>query len=90
MEPLLVTHNAGGEVEGIKYDRLSVVLINAVQQQQSQLQQQQQQKALLRQQIEQQRTEFEELKGLVCRSRPRAAACRVARQSARLKPPPSG
>jgi hypothetical protein len=33
IEPLLVTHNADGEVEGVKYDRLSVVLLNAVKEQ---------------------------------------------------------
>ncbi len=37
VEPLLVTHNAKGEIEGVKYDRLSAVLINAVQQQQLQI-----------------------------------------------------
>jgi hypothetical protein len=34
IEPLLVTHNSQGKVEGVKYDRLSVVLVNAVHQQQ--------------------------------------------------------
>jgi len=37
IEPLLVTHNANGEVEGVKYDRLSVVLINAIKEQQVQI-----------------------------------------------------
>ncbi len=37
VEPLLVTRNAEGEVEGVKYDRLGVVLLNAVQEQQQQL-----------------------------------------------------
>jgi hypothetical protein len=40
VEPLLVTHNAKGEIEGVKYDRLSAVLINAIHQQQQQIQQQ--------------------------------------------------
>ena len=30
VEPLLVTHNKTGVIEGVKYDQLSVVLINAV------------------------------------------------------------
>jgi hypothetical protein len=37
VEPLLVTHNDQGEIEGVKYDHLNVVLINAIKQQQSQI-----------------------------------------------------
>jgi hypothetical protein len=35
--PLLVTHNDRGEIEGVKYDHLNVVLINAIKQQQVQI-----------------------------------------------------
>jgi Chaperone of endosialidase/FlgD Ig-like domain len=41
VEPLLTFNNEQGEVEGVKYDRLSIVFINAFKEQQSQLQQQQ-------------------------------------------------
>jgi len=37
IEPLLVTHNDKGEIEGVKYDRLGVVLINAIKEQQAQI-----------------------------------------------------
>ncbi len=37
VEPLLVTHNKQGEVEGVKYDRISAVLVNAVKEQQIQI-----------------------------------------------------
>ncbi|MEQ1605898.1 MAG: tail fiber domain-containing protein [Pyrinomonadaceae bacterium] len=37
IEPLLVTYNTKGEVEGVKYDRIGVVLINAVKEQQRQI-----------------------------------------------------
>ena len=30
IEPLLVTYNDKGQVEGVKYDRIGVVLINAI------------------------------------------------------------
>ena len=40
LEPLLVTHNDKGEVEGVKYDRLSAVFINAFKEQQDQIEQQ--------------------------------------------------
>lgn len=37
VEPLLSTRNATGEIEGVRYDRLNIVLINAVKQQQKQI-----------------------------------------------------
>lgn len=37
VEPLLALHNAAGEVEGVKYDRIAVLLINAVHEQQTQI-----------------------------------------------------
>ena len=37
VEPLLVTHNDKGEIEGVKYDHLNVVLINAIKEQQRQI-----------------------------------------------------
>jgi hypothetical protein len=37
VEPLLVTHNDKGEIQGVKYDQLNVVLINAIKQQQEQI-----------------------------------------------------
>jgi hypothetical protein len=43
VEPLLVTRNANGEVEGVKYDRITAVLVNAVKEQQLQIDRQQKQ-----------------------------------------------
>jgi hypothetical protein len=37
VEPLLVTYNDKGVIEGVKYDRLGVVLVNAVREQQTQI-----------------------------------------------------
>jgi hypothetical protein len=48
VEPLLVTRDSAGEVRGVKYDQLSVVLINAVREQQRQIERQQSQIAQLR------------------------------------------
>ncbi len=39
VEPLLVTHNAQGQIEGVKYDRISAALVNAVKEQQKQIDQ---------------------------------------------------
>ena len=37
VEPLLTTTNERGEVEGVKYDRIPVVLVNAVKEQQQEI-----------------------------------------------------
>ncbi|MCY7347465.1 MAG: tail fiber domain-containing protein, partial [Pyrinomonadaceae bacterium] len=39
-EPLLVNYNEAGEIEGIKYDRVGVILLNAVKEQQLQIESQ--------------------------------------------------
>jgi hypothetical protein len=67
IEPLLVTRNEKGEIEGVKYDQLNVVLINALKQQQEQ--------------IKQQQAEIEQLKQLVCADRPQAAVCKPGKQT---------
>jgi hypothetical protein len=49
VEPRLITRNDKGEIQGVKYDRLTVVLINAIKAQQQQIEQQQKQiKTLLK------------------------------------------
>jgi hypothetical protein len=62
VEPLLITRNAKGEVEGVKYDRITAVLVNAVKEQQEQ--------------IKQQQSEIQMLKTLVCRRNRRAPVCK--------------
>jgi hypothetical protein len=62
VEPLLTTTNAEGSVEGVKYDRIGVVLINAVKEQQAQIE-------VLRQQVEL-------LTHLLCKTDPESEACR--------------
>ena len=62
VEPLLVTQNDKGEVEGVKYDRITTVLVNAVKEQQAQ--------------IETQSREIEELRAIVCSVKPDAPVCR--------------
>ena len=51
IEPLLVTHNARGEIEGVKYDRITAVLVNALKEQQSQIALQSKQIQLMQGQI---------------------------------------
>jgi hypothetical protein len=59
IEPLLVTYNKHGEVEGVKYDRVGVVLLNAFNEQQRQIDDQ-------KRTISAQQAQIDELKALVC------------------------
>lgn len=68
INPLFVTYNTKGEVEGVKYDRLSTVLVNAIKEQQTQIETQ-------AAQIEQQQQQIEELRRVVCAIKPDAASC---------------
>ena len=90
VDSLFVTRNSRGEIEGVKYDRLSAVFINAFKEQQAQIEKQQeqikQQQGQITRQEEQARTQraafaaqqqqLNALKKLVCRSHARAAVCR--------------
>ena len=68
IEPLLVTYNETGEVEGVKYDRVAIVLLNAVKEQQVQIEQQ-------RKQLEQQQNLIEGLRKIVCAGKPKVELC---------------
>lgn len=61
VEPLLATYNLKGEIEGVKYDRIGVVLINAVKAQQAE--------------IESLKKRVEMLSALVCDEKPSAIIC---------------
>jgi len=89
VEPLLVTHNDKGEVEGVKYDRIGVLLLNTIKEQQVQIERQQKtvddlraRDELLReelarqnQRIKEQQAQLEALRSWVCASTPKAAIC---------------
>ncbi|MEK6303499.1 MAG: tail fiber domain-containing protein [Acidobacteriota bacterium] len=86
IEPLLVTYNKDGQIEGVKYDRIGVVLLNAVKEQQQIITAQQhrveQQEERFRQQelrLEAQQREIEALKNQFFASR-RAASHRSTRR----------
>ncbi len=72
VEPLLTTTNASGQVEGVKYDRIGVILVNAVKEQQAQIEAQQKEIDRLKRRL----AEVDELKKLVCGLSPRADICR--------------
>ena len=68
IEPLLTTRNDKGEVEGVKYNRVAVVLINAVKEQQEQIEAQ-------NRTINRQQSEINQLKQIVCALKPSAKIC---------------
>lgn len=83
VEPLLVTRDKSGAIQGVKYDQLSVVLINAIKEQQLQIKLQQtrmeaQQTQIDNQlsQIERQQTQIEGLVKVVCLDHPGADICK--------------
>jgi len=69
VEPLLVRHDADGQVQGVKYDRVGAVLVNAVNEQQEQID-------ALKAQIDQQKVMIESLKQIVCAQNQKAAVCK--------------
>ncbi len=95
VEPLLVTHNDRGEIEGVRYDRLNAVLINAIKDQQAQIEAQTGQLDAERRmvtsqhdQILRQQGEIERLRELVCLDHPDASACVSPVRSTRRSPEP--
>ncbi len=70
VEPLLTFRNNKGEIEGVRYNQLSAVFINAFKEQQSLIEHQQNQ-------IKQQQAAMESLKKLVCLDHPSADICKA-------------
>jgi hypothetical protein len=73
IEPLLATTDGTGRIEGVKYDRVGVVLINAVNEQQNMIDTQTAQIKLLIEANRRQAEEIAQLKRLVCS----IAACKI-------------
>ena len=63
--PLLTFNNKDGQIEGVKYDRLTAVLAKGMQEQQLQVDDLKNQNSSLQQQIHKQQKEIEKLKGQV-------------------------
>lgn len=78
-EPLLATYDSKGVVQGVKYDRIGVVLINAVKEQQAEIEEQQKTIRAQQAEIEQLKkkvAEIDALKALVCSGNLTAAMCK--------------
>jgi hypothetical protein len=95
VEPLLTTTNEKGEIEGVKYDRVGVVLVNAVNEQQAQIEtlhqqidgqsekirQQQTRLAEQDERLRKQQAEIEALKQLVCSINQAAKLCQAQEEN---------
>jgi hypothetical protein len=68
-----VTYNDKGEVEGIKYDRLSTAFVNAFTEQQTEIE-------TLRKKLGDQQAELDALKSFICSQTPTAAICRTKKE----------
>jgi hypothetical protein len=76
VEPRLTFRNKQGEIEGVKYNQVSAVLVNAVQQQQAQITAQQHTIEQQQQQLKRQQDLLQALKLMVCRRNQRAKVCK--------------
>lgn len=75
-EPLLATYEADGTVQGVKYDRVAVAAVNAIQEQQTQIE-------ALSKQVDEQKeknrrlqTQIDQLRKLICKAGPTAEVCK--------------
>jgi hypothetical protein len=75
VEPRLTIRNQKGEIEGVRYDRVGVVLVNAVKEQQLQIDSQQKQIDEQKEIIKRQQENLGALKNLVCSQNPKAELC---------------
>ena len=75
VEPLLTFKNNRGEIEGVNYDGVGVVLVNAVNEQQQQIEAQRKQLDQQAETIRRQQAELDALKKLVCSQNPKADLC---------------
>ena len=68
IDPRFVTYNDKGEVEGIKYDRLSVAFVNAFREQQAEIED-------LRTSVKAQNVKIDQLVRILCELKPESKAC---------------
>lgn len=76
VEPLLATTNKDGEIQGVNYERIGVVLVNAVNEQQTVIETQQRQINDLLEANRRQQAQIEALTKLFCSANPAAGICR--------------
>lgn len=76
VEPLLVTYNHKGETQGVKYDQISVVLINAIKEQQDKIETLENNNAQQEKRNEDLKKQVDALKAVVCSLKSDSAICK--------------
>lgn len=76
LEPLLVTHNSKGEVEGVKYDRIGVIAVNAIKEQQVQIEAQAKEIAEQKDENRRLKERLDSVIRFVCQSNPASEICK--------------
>lgn len=76
VEPLLASRDASGVVQGVKYDRISTALVNAVNQQQAQIESLRTLVDDQQKQLQKQQQQIDALKQIVCGANAAAAICK--------------
>ena len=80
IEPLFTFTNEQGQIEGVKYDRINVALVNAVKELATENDTLKQQVQEQREQLRRQQQQIEAVTRLVCASNPTARTCKAARR----------
>lgn len=75
IDPRFVTYNSSGEVEGVKYDRLSVAFVNAFKEQQTQIETLQTTNTQQQKLMESQQRQIEDLTQALCSLKPELSIC---------------
>ena len=75
IDPRFVTYNSHGEVEGVKYDRLSVAFVNAFREQQEQIEKQKTEAAEQKALNQKLQSQIDNLTKIVCSLKPDADGC---------------
>jgi hypothetical protein len=75
-EPLLTIKNPKGEIDGVRYDRIGVVAINAIKEQQAQIEAQTKRIDEQQKTIADQQRQIDELRKLVCAANVSAGPCK--------------
>ena len=73
--PGLVSLNPSGKIEGVKYEKIGLILVNAVKEQQKQIRLQQKQNNLQREKIENLEKKLFTLRSIICTNRDFAKSC---------------
>jgi hypothetical protein len=80
IDPRFVTYNDKGQVEGVKYDRLSVAFVNAFKEQQKHIEDLERSNTSQKERIEKQQEQIDRLVLLICSLKPDTGLCKKEKE----------